>query len=111
MNKKFYVPFETAKLLKENGYPQESDYVYCSEERREVSLAPYQMNIINAVAAPTYHEVIDWLIDKEYPIEVMWVREHSDLVWYCGVAHTITSNYSTREEALNKAILKVLEKL
>ena len=113
MDKKFFVPFETAQRLKEKGYPQESDYIYCSGEKQRRYLTPYQMNIINAVAAPTYHEVVDWLLGKGYPIESACIREYSDsdVKWLCGVEYTRTRICPTREEALNETILKVLEKL
>lgn len=120
MDKKFFVPFETAKLLKEKGYPQlEPEHYYNINGEMVIFSDDYEgytEDIIMKIAqdfyaAPTYHEVVDWLEKKWYPVEVMWTREHSELVWNCLVNHEMTKNYPTREGAINAAILKVLEKL
>lgn len=115
MDKKYFVPYETAKLLKEKGYPQDGeDYIYLSggERKRRNWLDSYQMDILNAVICPTYHEVVDWLERKGYPIESACIREYSDsdMMWLCGIAYTTTRIYLTREEALNEAIIKALER-
>lgn len=70
MKAKFYVPFETAKLLKEKGYPQgDSDTYYNSNgellTNREL-LVGYKEDYLIMVerydyAAPAYCEVLDWL--------------------------------------------------
>lgn len=119
MKSKFLVPFETAKLLKEKGYPQESDYMYCGGERQWRHLTLYQMNKINAVAAPAYCEVLDWLVQKEIYIDVCRTDNtlfESGYRWHCYIWErdtddwcTATIEYRTREEALNAAILKALE--
>ncbi len=129
MNSKFFVPFETAKQLKEKGYNEVNDYVYsigvedgkeCIELRQidyeylfndtnsDIDADKFTPNICTA---PTYHEVVDWLEGKGYPIESACVREYSDsdVKWICGVGYTSTKIHSTREEALNAAILKALE--
>ena len=119
MNNKFYVPFETAKQLKEKGYPQlDNEWYYNSngeiklyqdldegyKEECPIMLAHYYF------AAPTYHEVVDWLEGKGIIITV-----ESDVIGdYRSQFNTTTREYlskwfSTREEALNAAILKALE--
>ncbi len=126
MNKKFYVPFETAQALKEKGYPQSDAEFYYSmfesiasgdiHERAKLEALykeRFSIMIKYLVASPTYHEVLDWLQEKGHPIESACVREYSDsdLNWICGIGHTSTKVYSTREEALNAGILKALEML
>ena len=90
MDSKYFVPFETAKQLKEKGYPQGWELEdYC--------------------AAPTYHEVVDWLEGKGIVIGTGKARGK----WYCSIDSDTddltTELYPTREAALNVAILKALE--
>ena len=118
MNSKFLVPFETAQLLKKKGYPQESNYMYCDGERQWRHLTLYQMNKINAVASPTYHEVVDWLEEKG-----IYITCYAPLLKPVGryaisVFNSNTNNWGlcrdvcpTREKALNESILKALEML
>ena len=71
MNSKFHIPFKTAKLLKEKGFPQDGeDYIYFSdgERKRRNWLTSYQLDNLNAVICPTYHEVLDWLDINGYII-------------------------------------------
>lgn len=101
MKDKFFVPFETAKALKEKGYPQAS------------------LSMILDFAAPTYHEVVDWLEGKDILIDCTCGYDYkTDEEWYrCFVIKRqrrlddeYISNFApTREEALNEAILKALE--
>lgn len=113
MKSKFLVPFETARRLKEKGYPQESDYMYCAGERHWRHLTLYQMNKINAVAAPTYHEVLDWLVGKKIYIDIDCTAKAK---WYCYMwegnsAIDATGQYFVRELALNAAIIRALEEI
>lgn len=88
MNAKFFVPFETAKVLEGKEYPQrdsdmyynpngtlftqaELDGGYKGKDDRPIMIPYY-------TAAPTYHEVADWLQDRGYPIETMWIKEGSN---------------------------------
>lgn len=116
MDAKFFVPFETAKLLKEKGYPQESDYMYCAGERHWRHLTLYQMNKINAVAAPTYHEVVDWLEGKGIEITSRKVYHFRTEQWeWRGNAKNEEYSFFelgvTREAAINAAILHALEEM
>lgn len=120
MNNKFFVPFETARALKEKGYPQESDYMYCDGERHWRHLTLYQMNKINAVASPTYHEVVDWLEEKGIYvttcIDMLEVCGSGKIKWGCfifpfGGKETSIGGKHNREEALNEAIKEALEML
>ncbi len=129
MNSKFFVPFETAKQLKEKGYPQEfADWYYheTADElafvhnryvpERVVTGKPTELGAWY-IAAPTYHEVIGWLEGKGIYLQCYTSILKQNLWQYtAGVFNSSTNDwggcksvYPTREEALNAAILKALE--
>lgn len=122
MKEKYFVPFETAKQLEEKGYPQSFADSYYKCRTKEMLYNEFVPNkvVVNGgrdeycvyyVAAPTYHEVIDWLEEKGIAVGTGKTRGE----WYCSVdsdvADLTTDIYPTREEALNVAILKALELL
>lgn len=128
MNSKFFVPFETAKQLKEKGYPQAwatmyYDFalgkVYFLTDRESASCvvegdedSPVFEDLSKSYyAAPTYHEVVDWLEGKG--INIGSGKTYGK--WYCSIDNNFddltTELYSTREEALNSAIISALEML
>lgn len=131
MDKKFFVPFDTAQQLRENGYPQEGATMYYDTfSGGEISLITDRECVSCVVegndrhplfkrlselyiAAPTYHEVLDWL-EEEKEIQVSAMNRPFDF-WFASVEGKensyITDNFSTRKEALNEAILKALEML
>lgn len=117
MNSKFFVPFETAKQLKEKGYPQEIDTIHFDGRIAHRNLSTEQMAILCIVAAPTYHEVVDWLEEKGMciicyaPTIRQPNRRYRASVFVSNINDwgTCKSVYLTREEALNAAILKALE--
>ena len=129
MNAKFFVPFETVKLLKKKGYPQaENDWYYepagemlINEGVAELLRHRAGDNADGIVAAPTYHEVEDWLEGKDIYIDVCRTDNtllESGYRWHCYIWErdtddwcTVTIEYPTREEAINEAILKALEML
>lgn len=129
MNIKFYVPFETAKMLKAQGYPQSGSDMYYnpnSELKTQVELIAgykedYPTMIKYYIAAPAYCEVIDWLAEsKEIYIDVDRTRERVVKIplWHCYIWNKyqfigaiITASYPTREQAINAAIIRVLEEL
>lgn len=136
MKSKFFVPFETAKLLKKKGYPQEwSDWYYHENIDKTFMLVSNQevpqgllngrqseFNFEYITAAPTYHEVLDWLEENGIYITTLWNIGETDkedtyeILWKCFVDITlheeqVTSVYHTREEAINEGILKALEML
>ena len=125
MDSKFYVPFETAKQLKEKGYPQEfADWYYreTADElafvhnryvsERVVTGKPTEFSVWY-IAAPTYHEVVDWLEGKGIILVTDAKRYRGGLIYWCnigwGVKFEETDEFPTREEALNAAILRALE--
>ncbi len=116
MDSKFFVPFETAKLLKEKEYPQEIDTIHFDGRIAHRILSTEQMAILCIVAAPTYHEVVDWLEGKGIIIEAFNVyRLETSRIEWKGVVTDVENDCRhggwglTREEALNAAILKALE--
>ena len=138
MKDKFYVPFPTAVLLKAKGYPQgQSDmyygrlddtnkyYLFFAHKKEYPQIIDY-----GEYAAPAYCEVIDWLVEKEIYIDTkrryqLVTNDEEKIVdgymlWYCSVySYSInipyfimfTEKYNTREQAINAAIVRVLEEL
>lgn len=115
MNAKFYVPFETAKLLKKAGYPQSGSDMYYDLSNNltpDNGFIPIDDDV--CAAAPAYCEVLDWLtLSKEIYIDVNCVSKHR---WYCYTRYNhgkseSTCLYSTREEAINSAIVETLEEM
>ena len=118
MNKKFFVPFETAKVLKEKGYNCMCDYYYAPDKQLYFGVTRVSNDTLDfenngTIAAPTYHEVLDWLEKKGYPIESACLRDFADhdIMWVCGCDLTVSKIYPTREEAFNDVILDVLKTL
>lgn len=134
MNTKFFVPFDTAKLLKDKGYDIEISFYYTTDEvlkshagfdREAWDGDPCLLDFSNSdlqkwyseenyIAAPTYHEVLDWLEDKGIIIESTkrWTENYC-YVWSSGIIRhdnlIKTCIGETREEAFNKAIIYALK--
>lgn len=140
MDKKFFVTYQTARQLREKGYPQKSATMYYDTfSGGEISLITDRECVSCVVegndrhplfkrlselyiAAPTYHEVVDWLEENRIYITTLWNIGETDkedtyeIWWKCFVDITlheeqVTSVYHTREEAINAGILKALEML
>ncbi len=128
MNEKFHVPFDTADLLRKKGYNNKVDYYYlpngeiCLAVITEVSNDTLDYENNGTIAAPTYHEVVDWLDGKGIRIEVRMAYQFREKQWsWCGYVYVVededyeTSQLadwcSTREESINVSILKALEML
>lgn len=119
MNEKFHVPFDTAILLRKKGYNNKVDYYYlpngeiCLAVITEVSNDTLDYENNGTIAAPTYHEVVDWLEGRKVRI----YAEYCNGWWYGFIDNSetmeieATVRYQTREEAINECILKALEKL
>lgn len=130
MNEKFHVPFDTAILLRKKGYNNKVDYYYlpngeiCLAVITEVSNDTLDYENNGTIAAPTYHEVVDWLQGKGITIEVnrYYAISIGQYGWksYSWKSYTQGSKcirelvkivMTTREEALNEAIIAALEML
>lgn len=128
MDKKFYVPFETAQLLDKKGYPQGDCDMYYSPLGKMITkeelIADYKKDYTLIgdynFAAPAYCEVLDWLVKKEIYIDVDKTSERvvKSPLWHCYIwdkyllkGAIITGSYPTREEAINAAIVRALEEL
>lgn len=131
MKSKFLVPFDTARQLKEKGYPQKGATMYYDTfsggeisliTDRECVSCVVEGNVRHPlfkrlselyIAAPTYHEVVDWLEGRKVRI----YAEYCNGWWYGFIDNSetmeieATVRYQTREEALNDGILKALEML
>ena len=122
MNTKFYVPFETAKMLRKAGYPQSGSDMYYNIDGDLDAWGNHimQCTIEHYYAAPAYCEVIDWLVKKEIYIDVDRTTERVVKIpmWHCYIwdkyllkGAIITGSYPAREQAANVAIIKVLDEL
>lgn len=113
MDAKFYVPYETARLLREKGYPQGTDTWYAETGKGVRTFRKKTNRCYEYIARPTYHEVLDWLFvnrlfvysrnygDGEYFSVVYDMRRDSE--------HFPYGSWRNREEALNAAILVALK--
>lgn len=123
MKSKFFVPFETAKILREKGYNGICDYYYTPDKQLYLGVTrvsnenlDYENN--GTVAAPTYHEVLYWLDGKgiyitcyaplSKPVGMYTISVFNSNKPDWGMCREI---YTTREEALNDGILKALKML
>lgn len=128
MDKKFFVPFKTAQQLREKGYPNNSEMLYDNETGELISSAAYANpkywiddKYMYLIAAPTYHEVLDWLEEKGIYITCYAPLSKPVGRYAISVFNSNTNNindwglcrdaYPTREEAINDGILKALEML
>lgn len=122
MKAKFFVPYETAKALKENGYPQawaDMYYNHLTEELLFREATPNKIVVglrdrddMYYSAAPTYHEVLDWLEGKGIRVFAHYYIDNGKWVYVIEDFKRLQDNagfFHTREEALNAAILKALE--
>lgn len=120
MNSKFYVPFETAKMLRAQGYPQTGSDMYYNVDGNLGTWGNHimQCTIEHYYAAPAYCEVLDWLVQKEIYIDVDRTTERVVKIpmWHCYIwdkhlyrGAVITGSCLSRVEAINAAIIKVLE--
>lgn len=117
MDAKFFVPFETAQLLRKKGYPQDkSDYGYFDNGDSH-PLIMFPADNFDC-AASTYHEVVDWLYEKKICITCNPAYSYEGQ--YNGFQYEMQTYddddyqddiYRTREEALNAGILAALEML
>ena len=130
MNRKFFVPFETAKMLKKAGYPQAGSDMYYNPNgelftRAELEAGyeeEYQIMITYYYATPAYCEVLDWLewkgiyVSAFLSIGETYNEDIYKILWKSFIDvpnHEEQSSgvYSTREEALNNGIIKALKML
>lgn len=130
MDKKFYVTFETAKLLKEKGFNKTVDkLIHLNQYNIPVIESPekyYDESEVyndylylkqNHYACPTKAEAIDWLEGKGVTIDIHWIRFNENRRWNYSIFNStcdiIDSKYiyPTRLEAEEAAIIKALELL
>ena len=127
MNTKHYVTYEVAKMLKEKGYNEETDYVI-DDEVKELMRGWRTNEVIPDVFAdyffscPTLLEAMDWLEKRGIRISIKY--DWIECAWYYVVIDgtptikNITEVeksdgifYKDRNECMNEAIKKGLELL
>lgn len=124
MENKFYIPFETAKLLKDKGFPQENEWFYVDNGKGiTVSLDGEHCTDKDGISRPTYFEVIDWfdqkriniLINKKagkfvfnIHVSAEGYNDRKDINWYDFYYKGTNKKYNTRIEAINAAIKKAI---
>lgn len=118
MDKRYYVPFETAKMCQANGFPcTDRDMYYMPDGEMIYGYDLRYEEVAHVVPAPTYHEVLDWLEnEKRCYIESCTIpSDNGNRKWYCWVKspsmYENRAPYFCRKDALNEAIMYVLEML
>lgn len=126
MDSKFFVSYETARLLKEKGYNEECTTLYdCvfNEIIPAISVGLYRNECIKNdcyCSCPTKAEAIDWLDSKGIIIELSVTHDLCHWVFsiYMKGEEDIFTNtdfdfeaFQTRLEAEEAAIIKALELL
>lgn len=119
MNAKYFVPFETAKQLKKKGYDVDCYSYYTPKGKLQQETFTTNNDWIRGgyYIAPTYHEVIDWLREQYGLIVCVGFSVARCWTWSVGrLRENLTlgaygEKESTREEALNAAILEALKML
>ncbi len=116
-----YVSFETAKLLKENGFDGECSRFYMSNGHGRWKYEHYHdFDISDRIECPTLQMAMKWLREEKYiPIEILWHYDsNSDVEEWYFVHHTelrILPNdieyYESYEQACESAIKYCLENL
>lgn len=114
MNTKFYVSFDTAKLLEEKGCNIERDFLtHVYKENGHLYWSSHE-DLSNEIPAPTKAEAIDWIESNGIIIEVL--QDYRGL-WFYVIKISETESYvsesddkyfPTRLEAEEAAINKVL---
>jgi hypothetical protein len=111
MNGKFHVSLEAARLLKEKGYDEKTDFFI-----DEYGIWKWDNRAFLDLPCPTKAEAIDWLDERRFARIVIHYRPYSG-EWYGEVisfsdwTSDITYDYRTRLEAEEAAIIKACELL
>ena len=114
MDKKFIVPFDTARQLREKGYDVDcySYYTQNGKLYHDTFTLNNKWIRMGRFLAPTYHEVVDWLEEKGLRIYAEYCGDWAGFIDNSEAMEVETTTiYQTREEALNAAILKALKML
>lgn len=90
MNKNHFVSFELAKQLKENGYPQNTEFYWWEDKNDEYTTRselcfgkPIYLNDINVYAAPLSSELGEEL--RKYLLRNIWSSEIKEAIDNCGL--------------------------
>lgn len=129
MESKYFVPYETAKLLKEKGYDEKISFAYNKDKELIRRVGSLDMNntdwnklhdieriysgymYLPRISAPTYHETLYWLEKKGIMIGTEY--DFNTKSWKASIVTKTNcmslENMPYREYALNEAIVYVLE--
>ena len=126
MNSKFYISLEAARLLKEKGYNEATEYLHSDDIiYKGICLNYLKPELCGGMIAednssypcPTKAEAIDWLESKGM---LVWAEPTCEDIWMWFIIsplhfedNTDTNGiaYPTRLEAEEAAIIKALELL
>lgn len=116
MNMKYYVPFITARRLKELGYNEPSTMAYNTLGELHSIGSVTKFNYNNElrqrldkdyILAPTYHEALSWLEGKGYHVCTLYFVQG-----WAGIVNDVyvsKQRYASRENALHQAIKFALD--
>lgn len=112
MDRKFYVSLEAARLLKEKGYDEKTDFFI-----DEYGIWEWDGRAILDLPCPTKAEAIDWLESKGIVVEAYYNKK-AEWLFYISTRNLIELYdsfdelvFPTRLEAEEAAIIKALELL
>ena len=112
MESKFYVSLKAARLLKEKGYDEKTDFFI-----DEYGIWKWDGRAILDLPCPTKAEAMDWLESKGIVVEAYYSKKATWL-FYISTRNLIELYdsfdelvFPTRLEAENAAIIKALELL
>ena len=122
------VSYNIAKLLNDNGYNEDTYFRIYPDGSLATSgyLCDWNENSVGAYSAPTYSDVVDWILDKYgIFIEIDYVRisynfgkkfkyfviDINEDSFGGDVLFRSDDAFETRNKAMEVAIVKVLEKL
>ena len=127
MDNKFYVSLEAARLLKEKGYNEPTEYLHSDDIiYKGICLNYLKPELCGGMIVednvsypcPTKAEAIDWLEGKNLTINIDWIRFNEQRRWCYGICNNETCDlegsryeYITRLEAEDAAIIKACELL
>ena len=117
--KERYCSYEVAKLLKEKGFTIFCDTYYTHSRTFKYNLYKIGNDPTLECYAPTQQMACDWVFERYgISIEPMWFCFSEIKFWDCGIVSPFIGqkwvgsikkeDYKTKEEAINIAILYVL---
>ncbi len=121
--KKYFIPYELAKLLKEKRFKEPCLTYWFTTDGKKPQLRLKEIDINGFVnhkesntTAPMYHQVVDWLREKHhYHVAASTFQVYSGKFGYQYSRNVLTGGWiphfegETHYDALEKAIREALE--